>query len=270
MIIGSGILTIVLMVKSLELSEANLFENTQRSIEVAEALQNDRDVIVNKEVWNLAENHIKSMMAARDDPYDLTLNTPCSSPSTVWLQEQTALISTEDLEKIMEWNLFIIPFAYKLYVEVPEEPKNLGSVVSIMDLLGQGDDDEYFGSDGEYTDEIRKIFNEAREFWSGSGVLDEIHIRGAHGSDLADRDKLIPTLEILFEGSYDDDYTVNDHADEIQELILRLPGGYDFPLLTFNAFATDEMDDTDPSIIIGDGYFEFQKASSSDSEGKSC
>jgi hypothetical protein len=137
-----------------------------------------------------------------------------------------------------------------------------------MDFLTDSEEmEEYFGPEGEYTEEIRNIFDQAREFWSGSGVVDEIHIRGAHGSDLADEHKLIPTLELLFEGSYDRDYTVHDHANQIQELIMRLPGGYDFPLLTFNAFATDEMDDVDPSIIIGDGYFEFQKASSSESEG---
>ena len=38
-------------------------------------------------------------------------------------------------------------------------------------------------------------------------------------------------------------------------------------MLTFNAFATDEMDDEDPSIIIGNGYFQFQKALGMDSEG---
>lgn len=267
MLFSRGILTVILIVDSIKLSQGNLFENRHRSIELTDTFQNDRDVIVNKEIWNIAEGHINSLLVAREDPYDSSLNTACSSPSAKWLEEQTALISTEDLQKIMDWNLFIIPFAYKLYVDVPEKPNYFGTV-SIMDLIATTDDEEYFGPDGEYTDEIKVISEEARDFWTGSGVVNQIHIRGAHGSDLADRDKLIPTLELLFEGNYDEDYTVDDHADEIQELILRLPGGYEFPLLTFNAFATDEMDDIDPSIIIGDGYFEFQKASSSESEGK--
>ena len=51
-------------------------------------------------------------------------------------------------------------------------------------------------------------------------------------------------------------------------LITRLPGGYNFPLLTFNAFATDnEKGDEESSIIIGDGYFQFQNALGMDSEG---
>ena len=189
------------------------------------------------------------------------------SPSTKWLQEQTELISEDDLQKIMDWNLFVIPFAYKLYIDVPSRSlPNYSGTYIISDILSS-DSQEYFGTEGEFTNEIESIFNEAQDFWAGSGVKDEIHVRGAHGVDLADLDKLIPTLELLFEGSYDEDYTVYDHANEIQELILRLPGGYNFPLLTFNAFATDKMDDLDPSIIIGDGYFEFQKASSSESEG---
>ena len=267
---GRGVLTIILMATSFDLSVGNIFENKNRSIQLSNTFYNDRNVMRNKEIWNLAEDHIKSIMIARDDSYDLTLHAPCSSPSALWLEEQTAMISSDDLNKIMDWNLFIIPFAYKLYVDAPgKNIQNYSKTVSIMDFLTDNEDmEEYFGPDGEYTEEIRDIFHQARDFWSGSGVADEIHIRGAHGSDLADEHKLIPTLELLFEDSYDKDYTVHDHANEIQDLIMRLPGGYDFPLLTFNAFATDEMNGVDPSIIIGDGYFEFQKASRSESEGE--
>jgi len=267
MLFAYGILPLVLLAESFKLCEGNLFGDKQ-SIELVSTLQNDRDVIVNTEIWNLAEGHIKSVLVTRDDPNDLDIiDTPCESPSTKWLQEQTELISEGDLQKIMDWNLFVIPFAYKLYIDVPSrsDPNYSGTYI-ISDILST-DSQEYFGTEGEFTNEIESIFNEAQDFWDGSGVEDDIHIRGAHGVDLADLDKLIPTLELLFEGSYDDDYTVYDHANEIQELILRLPGGYNFPLLTFNAFATDKMDDSDPSIIIGDGYFEFQKASSSESEG---
>lgn len=42
-------------------------------------------------------------------------------------------------------------------------------------------------------------------------------------------------------------YTIYDHARDIQQLISRLPGQYSFPLLTFNAFATDEAMDTSNS-----------------------
>jgi len=178
----------------------------------------------------------------------------CSSPSSKWLKSIIADISAQDLTTFFDNHLHVLPFVYKLHVA----PRQY--------------DQEYFGLDGEYTQEIRSVHYQAQEFWAeDSGIFqDEIYLLSAHGSDLADRHgKLVPTLKLLFHSTYDSDYTVYDHATDIQELIGRLPGGYNFPLLTFNAFATDEMDDTneDSSIIIGDGYFQFQQALGMDSEG---
>ena len=176
----------------------------------------------------------------------------CSSPSSKWLKSVIADVSAEDLSTFFDNHLHVLPFVYKLHVA----PRQY--------------DQEYFGLDGEYTQEITSVHNQAQDFWSDSGVQDEIYLLSAHGSDLADRHgKLVPTLKLLFRNNYDSDYTVYDHATDIQELINRLPGGYNFPLLTFNAFATDEMDDKveDSSIIIGDGYFQFQQALNMDSEG---
>ena len=81
---------------------------------------------------------------------------------------------------------------------------------------------------------------------------DDIELICAHGSDLADRhNKLIPALQVMFGSSYDDEYTIYDHATDIQDLITRLPGGYNYPLLTFNAFATDAKDKNDrPSSFL--------------------
>ena len=185
--------------------------------------------------------------------------TPCSSPSSRWLQDLIEDVSEEDLNKFFEWQLHILPFVYKVYV-APRQS-----------------DQEYFGLDGEFTQEIKRIHDQAKEFWSDSGVNDEIFLLSAHGSDLADtHNKLVPTLELVFHKDYDSDYTAYDHAIDIQDLITRLPGGYTFPLLTFNAFATKEIDDHDQdssdgdqaaSIVVGDGYFKFQKAIGLDSEG---
>ena len=129
--------------------------------------------------------------------------TSCSSPSSRWLKDLVQDVSEEDLSNLFEWHLHVLPFVYKLYV-APRQYEQ-----------------EYFGLDGEYTEEITTVHTQAQEFWSDagwSGVLDEIYILCAHGSDLADRhDKLIPTLELLFRDSYDSEYTVYDHADEIQE-----------------------------------------------------
>ena len=179
--------------------------------------------------------------------------TICSSPSTRWLQEQVRNVSDEDLSNFFDWHVYSLSFAYKLLVHQNEQSS------------GQ----EYFGVYGEYTPEINYIREQTQEFWSESGVYDIIRVLGAHGSDLKDTENnLIPTLEVLFSKSYTDKYTVFDHANDIQDLISRLPGGYDYPLLTFNAFATDKVDrNHSPSIIIGDGYFEFQKAVGLGSEG---
>mmetsp|Transcript_8457 Transcript_8457/g.18955 ORF Transcript_8457/g.18955 Transcript_8457/m.18955 type:complete len:403 (+) Transcript_8457:208-1416(+) len=201
------------------------------------------DFISNTEIFRAS----KAIMVSRVDPADASgKSAPCSSPSKEWLRQQVSNVSNDDLSNFFDWYVYTLPFAYKLYVEPREK-----------------NDQEYFGLDGEYTQETNYIHEQAEDFWSNSGVEDDIHLLCAHGSDLADRhNKLIPTLEALFGKSYDDDYTIFEHATDIQELIMRLPGGYNYPLLTFNAFATDEVDDENdsPSIIIGDGYFEFQQS----------
>ena len=179
---------------------------------------------------------------------------PCSSPSATWLRKQISRIaSDEDRLNFFHWHIHSLPFAYKLYVEE------------------RGDyHQEYFGLDGQYTDEIYSIHELSQDFWSNTGVNDDIELICAHGSDLADRhNKLIPTLQVMFGSSYDDEYTIYDHATDIQDLITRLPGGFNHPLLTFNAFATDakEKNDRPSSIVIGDGYFEFQESVGLSSEG---
>lgn len=178
---------------------------------------------------------------------------PCSSPSATWLKQQVSNVPEEDINNFFDWHIHSLPFAYKLYVEE------------------RGDNhQEYFGLDGQYTDEINSIHELSQDFWSNTGVNDDIELICAHGSDLADRhNKLIPTLQVMFGSSYDDEYTIYDHATDIQDLIARLPGGYNYPLLTFNAFATDAKDKNDrpSSIVIGDGYFEFQESVGLSSEG---
>ena len=59
-----------------------------------------------------------------------------------------------------------------------------------------------------------------------------------------------------------------DHTTDIQELIQRFPGRYNFSLPTFNAFATYESNKHEiPSIIIGNGYFGFHQLMGLGSEG---
>ena len=80
------------------------------------------------------------------------------------------------------------------------------------------------GLDGEYTNEITLVHEQAQQFWSDSGVNDDINLLCVHGTDLADSNNLIPTLEILFQKDYNDEYTVYDHEKDIQQLIQRLHG----------------------------------------------
>ena len=194
---------------------------------------------------------------------------PCSSPSAKWLKEQASTLSDEDLENFFDWHLYTLPFAYKLFVEPTQTYADDEEHSSFDGQHGTPSSQEYFGLDGQHTEEIQLIHDQAQEFWSDSGVDDDIRILCAHGSDLADRhEKLLPTLEILFGDSYNEEYTIHNHATDIQDLILRLPGGYNFPLLTFNAFATEQVAKDDfPAIIIGDGYFEFQDSVGLSSEG---
>ena len=122
-------------------------------------------------------------------------STSCSSPSSKWLKSIIADVSAEDLSTFFDNHLHVLPFVYKLHVA----PRRY--------------DQEYFGLDGEYTQEITSVHNQAQDFWSDSGVEDEIYLLSAHGSDLADRHgKLVPTLKLLFRNTYDSNYTVYDHA----------------------------------------------------------
>ncbi|KAL7548809.1 hypothetical protein ACHAWF_017344 [Thalassiosira exigua] len=222
--------------------------------------QNQRRLQPNEEVVRLIAttdlfSEVSAVMVSRLDPVKTQLRPDsCSSPSARWLKRQIDSVSDDDLSNFFQWQIYTLPFAYKLFVEP---------------IMHQNERPGYFGIDGQYTEEVNAILDQAQEFWSDSGVDDDIRVLCAHGSDLADRhEKLIPTLELMFGGSYDDDYTIFDHATDIQDLVVRLPGGYNNPLVTFNAFANDEGSKNDsPSIIIGDGYFEFQEAIGLISEG---
>jgi len=212
-------------------------------------LKAEHELILNTEIGERFNREIKALMASREE--SSIFRTSCTSPSEKWLHEQTKSLSNEDLSNFFDWYLHVLPFAYKLYVENNEY------------------DDEYFGVNGEYTTEIQSIHRRTEDFWTDSrvdGDVGKISLFCAHGSDLADREKLVQTLHLLFSDS-NDESSIEDLADDIQELIQRLPGRYNYPLLTFNAFATDAIGPDEASIIIGDGYFQFQKDSGVESEG---
>jgi len=97
----------------------------------------------------------------------------CSSPSTIWLKNQISKLPEEDVTNFFDWHIHSLPFAYKIYVE------RRGMF-----------DREYFGSSGQYTQEILSIHAKAQEFWSHTGVDDDIELLCAHGSDLCRIDRI--------------------------------------------------------------------------------
>ena len=118
------------------------------------------------------------VLVAREGPDSpISGAAPCSSPSAEWLRGLLGDVSEEDASDFFDWHLHALPFAYKLFV-APEREE-----LPWRDRRRE----EYFGLDGEYTEEIQSVHERAREFWSDSGVDDDIRVLCAHASDLADR-----------------------------------------------------------------------------------
>ena len=83
---------------------------------------------------------------------------------------------------------------------------------------------------------------------------------GMHGEDLSYMQTLVPTLQQIYSLEPSEARTL---ATEIQSVIEQLPDGYNNPLLTANAIATQSSSSSSSSreerdsIIIGDGVFTF-------------
>ena len=79
---------------------------------------------------------------------------------------------------------------------------------------------------------------------------------GMHGEDLSYMQTLVPTLQQIYSLEPSEARTL---AIEIQSVIEQLPDGYNNPLLTANAIATQSSSSREErdSIIIGDGVFTF-------------
>ena len=83
---------------------------------------------------------------------------------------------------------------------------------------------------------------------------------GMHGEDLSYMQTLVPTLQQIYSLEPSEARTL---AIEIQSVIEQLPDGYNNPLLTANAIATQSSSSSSSSreerdsIIIGDGVFTF-------------
>jgi hypothetical protein len=125
-------------------------------------------------------------------------------------------------------------------------------------LFDQDDSDESFGVDGKQTMEFLERHRDNQRFWDIDS--DNIMLQAMHGSYVADDDKMVPLVKIM--------YGVNEGlarliVNYVQRVLEADPGmGYDFPLLSFDAFAISGEAEPPGSIyygvpdkiVIGDGF----------------
>lgn len=124
-------------------------------------------------------------------------------------------------------------------------------------LLDNDASDDYIGVDGEYTKEQRKRHRDSQRFWDVP--TGDVLLLGMHGAYMADDDKMVPTVQVLFGV---DAGTAQAIVDTVQSLIEGEPTiGYDHPLFTLNAFAfSAEGEEVIPGmgiipdkIVMGEG-----------------
>lgn len=172
----------------------------------------------------------------------------CSDPASDFMAPLVTNVDPEIFDLVYEWAIAEIPLYYKLFVDHQE-------------------DDEYFGPLGKETGDITLANSALNSFWGSSDddggsnlVTDNILLLGMHGADMEDRDKLIPTLEIMFD-LIDPEFTYSDLADTIQYIVELFPKGYQNPIFTFNAIASSDSDEFGGDrIVMGDGVIEYLRS----------
>lgn len=178
---------------------------------------------------------LSSLDVEGQDPYGPAPE--CLSPLQRWFVSLILSMGVQAWDRIEAYNVTSLAYLYKHHVS--------------------GDDsDEYFGTYGDRTDEMRANHASLVDFWSPGG---EVVLLGMHGVDLADGAKLVATLQQMYgmEGR-----EAMDQAGTIQRLVQTLPGAFNNPVLTANAVAMqsahpDGTNEERDSIIVGDGVFAF-------------
>lgn len=211
----------------------------------------DPDPSENDPIGCVIDKNAKRDLAFMPDPgkqnRDLVLRgigvepTPCSvvTPINIWLVKQFTgwsqpardLTSRDDLK---------MPYL-AIYVAVLFE-KNM--------------QEQYFGLNGEYTDQIKGTFNDLKRFWDIEAK--NIGLVAAHGSQLRDRNKIYTVYRSQFGLSPD---TSKLYTDEVINSIKNFPEylNGNHPFLTFNAYAHQEkkygcVGQVPDKLIIGDGF----------------
>lgn len=172
--------------------------------------------------------------------------TPCEEPTQWWFNQQLKGISRRDFLFLIEHpRVLELPFVYKFAIDKSEEG-------------------EYFGINGKHTLELKSRHNSTELFWEATDHdntlnTSDILLFGVHGSDLEYDSNLVPTIRLLWPNKTIDE--ANEFANSIQATFQSLPGGFNNPLLTFNALAvegySENGEDYSDSILIGDGILKF-------------
>ncbi|MHC2990138.1 hypothetical protein OB13_00470 [Pontibacter sp. HJ8] len=157
----------------------------------------------------------------------------------LWLDEQLADWNNEVIGYVLDFAMLDLPTYDALIFE--NSSRN-----------------QYFGVNGEYTQQLTKAFKDLQRFWNVPS--DEIVLAAMHGNMLLDRDKVIRTYVAVF-GL--DPATAAIFADIVVTLADEIPQYRDgnHPIFTFNAFALNGFNFPPygvipDKIIMGDGIME--------------
>ncbi|KAL7539840.1 hypothetical protein ACHAXR_009655 [Thalassiosira sp. AJA248-18] len=210
----------------------------------------------------LPEDDPELLLVALDEDPDVP-TTQCLSPLQKWFVSLIESIGVETWELIIEYNITSLAYLYKHHISSADGNQ------------------EYFGTYGERTEEMmvnhqslmtfwytgddtRSVVSMAsghspvstpNQAWASSNVL----LLGMHGVDLAEDNKLVPTLEEIYGMDGSEAYAL---ARSIQSIVESIPGAFNNPVFTANAIAIQTLNPNGSkseldSIIVGDGVFTF-------------
>lgn len=119
-------------------------------------------------------------------------------------------------------------------------------------------ENQYFGVNGEYTDQVNKTFTDLKRFWNIRSI--NVIKVASHGSMLQDQSKVFEMYKSVY--GYSDD-KASHYADSIATLLKKYPQflNGDHPAFTFNQFAIPDttianVGQIPAKIIIGDGLLQ--------------
>lgn len=125
-------------------------------------------------------------------------------------------------------------------------------------LFENSSQNQYFGVNGEYTQQLTKAFKDLQRFWNIQSQ--DIVLVAMHGSIMQDRDKLIRTYQAVYGFTPTRAAFFADRVLAALKTYPELRNG-NHPIFTFNAFAlegfTEEPFGTIPDkIVMGDGIMQ--------------